>query len=41
LTPHVASVTQPETGAKAVVANIRRHEAGLDPVGLVDRNRGY
>ena len=41
LTPHVASVTQPQTAAKAVVANIRRHEAGLDPVGLVDRNRGY
>ncbi|MER9232962.1 glyoxylate/hydroxypyruvate reductase A [Mesorhizobium sp. M0622] len=41
LTPHVAGVTQPETAAKAVVANIRRHEAGLDPIGLVDRNRGY
>lgn len=41
LTPHVASVTQPETAAKAVIANIRRHEAGLDPVGLVDRNLGY
>jgi glyoxylate/hydroxypyruvate reductase len=41
LTPHVASVTQPETAAKAVIANIRRHEAGLDPIGLVDRNLGY
>lgn len=41
LTPHIASVTQPETAAKAVIANIRRHEAGLDPVGLVDRQRGY
>ncbi|WFR99265.1 2-hydroxyacid dehydrogenase [Rhizobium tumorigenes] len=41
LTPHIASVTQPETAAKAVIANIRRHEAGRDPIGLVDRKRGY
>jgi glyoxylate/hydroxypyruvate reductase A len=41
LTPHVASVTQPETAAKAVIANILRHEAGLDPIGLVDRRLGY
>lgn len=41
LTPHIASVTQAETAAQAVIANIRRHEAGLAPIGLVDRNRGY
>ncbi|ANP90027.1 2-hydroxyacid dehydrogenase [Rhizobium leguminosarum] len=41
LTPHIASVTQPETAAAAVIANIKRHQAGLDPIGLVDRNRGY
>lgn len=41
LTPHVASVTQPETAARAVVENVRRYRAGLDPVGLVDRTRGY
>lgn len=41
LTPHVASVTQPETAARAVIDNIRRHRAGLDPIGLVDRTRGY
>ncbi|GJD53073.1 Glyoxylate/hydroxypyruvate reductase A [Methylobacterium crusticola] len=41
LTPHVASVTQPETAARAVIANIRRLDAGLDPLGLVDRARGY
>lgn len=41
ITPHVASVTQPETAALAVAENIRRHRAGLDPVGLVDRSRGY
>ncbi|PWC35811.1 glyoxylate/hydroxypyruvate reductase A [Azospirillum sp. TSO35-2] len=41
LTPHVASVTQPESAAQAVIANLRRHFAGQDPVGLVDRQRGY
>ncbi|MBA5803598.1 MULTISPECIES: 2-hydroxyacid dehydrogenase [Rhizobium] len=41
LTPHVASVTQPETAAAAVIGNIKRHQAGVDPIGLVDRNRGY
>ncbi|RNJ44961.1 glyoxylate/hydroxypyruvate reductase A [Mesorhizobium erdmanii] len=41
LTPHVASVTQPVTAARAVIENIRRHRAGLDPIGLVDRSRGY
>ena len=41
LTPHVASITQPETAARAVIDNIRRHRAGHDPVGLVDRRRGY
>ncbi|MBN9549675.1 MAG: glyoxylate/hydroxypyruvate reductase A [Alphaproteobacteria bacterium] len=41
LTPHIASVTQPATAARAVIDNILRHRAGLDPVGLVDRSRGY
>ncbi|WP_423827909.1 hypothetical protein [Sinorhizobium americanum] len=41
ITPHIASVTQPETAAKTVAANIRRHEAGLELVGPVDRDRGY
>ena len=41
LTPHVASVTQPETAARAVIDNIKRLKAGADPVGLVDRRRGY
>jgi glyoxylate/hydroxypyruvate reductase A len=41
ITPHIASVTQPHTAAKAVVDNIRRHRAGEDMVGLVDRTRGY
>lgn len=41
LTPHVAGVTQADTAARAVIDNIKRHEAGLDLVGLVDRTRGY
>jgi glyoxylate/hydroxypyruvate reductase len=41
LTPHVASATQAETAAHAVIDNIKRYEAGLDPIGLVDRTRGY
>ncbi|UVK54498.1 glyoxylate/hydroxypyruvate reductase A [Mesorhizobium sp. AR02] len=41
LTPHVASVTQPASAAQAVVENVRRYRAGLDPIGLVDRSRGY
>jgi glyoxylate/hydroxypyruvate reductase len=41
LTPHVASATQAETAARAVIDNIKRYKAGLDPIGLVDRTRGY
>ncbi|RUM08657.1 2-hydroxyacid dehydrogenase [Rhizobium chutanense] len=41
ITPHIASVTQPETAAHAVVDNIRRHRAGEKLIGLVDRTRGY
>jgi glyoxylate/hydroxypyruvate reductase A len=41
LTPHVASITQAATAAQAVVENVKRLQAGLDPIGLVDRARGY
>lgn len=41
LTPHVASITQPQTAARAVIEGIRRLREGLDPVGLIDRGRGY
>lgn len=41
LTPHIASVTEPRSAAQALARNIRRYEAGLDPIGLVDRARGY
>ncbi|AHG48328.1 D-2-hydroxyacid dehydrogenase (plasmid) [Rhizobium leguminosarum bv. trifolii CB782] len=41
ITPHIASVTQPETAAHSVIENIRRHRAGKNLIGLVDRTRGY
>ena len=41
LTPHVASMTQPETAVEAVLENIRRHREGRPLIGLIDRQRGY
>ena len=41
LTPHIASKVEAEPAARAVIENIRRHRAGLPPIGLVDRSRGY
>ncbi|MEX2630255.1 MAG: glyoxylate/hydroxypyruvate reductase A [Tistlia sp.] len=41
VTPHVASITVPDTAAEAVVENIRRIERGEAPRNVVDRDRGY
>jgi glyoxylate/hydroxypyruvate reductase A len=41
LTPHIASMTQPESAARVVLANLRRHAAGQPLLGLVDRSLGY
>lgn len=41
LTPHIASMTQPETAVDAVVENLRRYRQGLPMIGLVDRMLGY
>ncbi|WP_457353904.1 2-hydroxyacid dehydrogenase [Roseateles sp. P5_D6] len=41
ITPHIASMTQPDTAAAVVLDNVRRFEAGLQLVGLVDRSKGY
>jgi glyoxylate/hydroxypyruvate reductase len=41
ITPHIASVTQPHTAARSVVENIRRHRAGEELIGVVDRTLGY
>ena len=41
VTPHIASMSQPEGGAEAVIANIRAHRRGEPLAGLVERHRGY
>lgn len=41
LTPHIASMTQPESAARVLMGNIRHHRQGLAMVGTVARGRGY
>lgn len=41
LTPHIAGVTRPETAARIVLENIRRHRAGEPLRDVVDRTAGY
>ena len=41
VTPHIASATRPETAARVISENVRRGEAGLPFVNLVDREQGY
>jgi glyoxylate/hydroxypyruvate reductase A len=41
LTPHVASMTQPETAAPILLENIRRHQRGEPFQDVIDRSRGY
>lgn len=41
LTPHIASMTQPESAVEVVLENLRRFERGETMLGLVDRARGY
>jgi len=41
VTPHIASVTRPETAAKALIASIARDRAGKPLLHVVDRARGY
>jgi len=41
LTPHIASMTQPDTAAMVVLDNLRRHRDREPLLGLVDRARGY
>jgi len=41
LTPHIASVTPPETAAGVIAANIRRMKDGQAPWPIVARDRGY
>jgi glyoxylate/hydroxypyruvate reductase len=41
ITPHIASMTQPQTAARAAIDNMRRFARGEPLVGLIDRERGY
>lgn len=41
VTPHVASMTQPETAAPILLENIRRHQRGEPLAHVIDRSRGY
>jgi glyoxylate/hydroxypyruvate reductase A len=41
LTPHIAAITHADSGVRAVLANIRRHESGVPMHGIVSRERGY
>lgn len=41
VTPHIAAETRPETAAAAIAENVRRGEAGLDFLHVVNRVEGY
>jgi glyoxylate/hydroxypyruvate reductase A len=41
LTPHVASMTQPETAALVLLDNLRRHQRGECLRDAIDRHKGY
>lgn len=41
LTPHIASMTQPDSAVQVIIDNVRRHQAGEPMLGLVDRGSGY
>lgn len=41
VTPHVAAATRPATAARVIAENLRRGEAGLPLLHLVDRTAGY
>ncbi|MBR2574668.1 MAG: glyoxylate/hydroxypyruvate reductase A [Loktanella sp.] len=41
VTPHIAATTRPETAAKIIAENVRRGEAGLPFLNVVDRQLGY
>lgn len=41
VTPHIASITRPETAAKVIVEQVRRFERGEPFAHVVDRAKGY
>ena len=41
VTPHIASVTRPETASRAIIDQIMRHQQGKPFLHVVERDRGY
>lgn len=41
MTPHIASMTVPESAARVVIDNLRKYESGEPMIGLVERKKGY
>ena len=41
ITPHVASMTQPETAVPVLLENLRRHQRGEALLDQIDRSNGY
>lgn len=41
ITPHIASITRPETAAEYIARNIKKIEAGQHAENILDRTRGY
>lgn len=41
VTPHIAADTRPDSAAQVIIENVRRGEAGLPLLHLVDRGLGY
>lgn len=41
ITPHIATVSQPEAAVEHIIQAIASHERNEDPAGLVKRERGY
>lgn len=41
ITPHIASFAGAETSVEVILGNLARLRAGEEPIGLVDRTRGY
>jgi glyoxylate/hydroxypyruvate reductase A len=41
ITPHIASFAEAGTSVEVILGNIARLRAGDEPIGLVDRTRGY
>jgi len=41
VTPHIASMTQPETAALVLLDNLERYRSGIAMHGVVDRRKGY